>query len=108
MSAVLGFGRSYPPLIPFCQNVPLTLAGDVSMRDHERRSSEDRRARSARRATVDRRSGRDTRLDEEIQLVGEKRSGMDRRSGDGTRFVLGILAIALIVTAFTASRVYGL
>ena len=98
MSAVFAFGRSYPPLIPFCQNVPLTLAGDVSMRDHEQ----------DRRATVERRSGRDTRSDEEKQLIGGKRSGINRRSGNGTRFVLGILAVALTVAAFTASRVYGL
>ena len=78
------------------------------MRDHERRSREDRRARMAKRETVDRRSGRDTRSDEEKQLIGEKRAGMDRRSGDGTRLVLGILATALIVAAFTAGRVYGL
>ncbi len=102
MSAVFALDSSYPPLNLFCQNVPLTLVGDVSMREHERRSSEDRGA------TVDRRSGRDTRSDEEKQLIGEKRSGMDRLSGDDTRFVLGILAIALIVTAFTAVRVYGL
>ncbi len=57
---------------------------------------------------MDRRSGRDTRSDEENQLIGEKRSGMDRPSGDGTRFVLGILAVALTVAAFTAGRVYGL
>ncbi len=102
MSAVFALGRSYLPLNPFCQNVPLTLAGDVSMRDYERRSSEDRRA------TVDRRTGRDTRSDEENQLIGEKCSGMDRPLGAGIRSVLGMLAINLIVAAFTAVRVYGL
>ena len=72
MSAVFAFGRPYPRLNPFCQNVPVTLVGDVSMRDHETRLSE------------------------------------DRQSGDGIRFVLGILTIALIFAAFTAGRYIGL